>query len=113
MAVDKLSSTAIRTGDATVLTGNGAALKSWGYARWSKYGKLVIVDFGGFYFTSNISSATGGLSVPFRAKLGATITIAKDSAAIALIDPNSSTVQFNAVTANQNLYGQLVFLTED
>ncbi len=104
------------SGTPTIISGSGASIhnQSWAFMSWQKYGQVVIVSVSGMYFSSAFNDAKDVLQLPFKAITDVVATQSKTSAFSMEIHTGSDRLQFSQVTrANETVFGQLVYLTND
>lgn len=105
---DKLTPEAL-----SVTLKTGFSVESWGYARASKIGKIVILSFSGLISSSTISNDTNLCEIDgiqaFEDMIG--IIRSNDSGANGMIMSikNSNIIKINKVSANAMCFGELIF----
>lgn len=86
---------------------SGFALRSWGACDGVKSGNTVIVTVNGIYSDSAVSSNKAMLTIPYTAKSNIVTSFSKDTAGIASIYTQQSTIYVNSIEANKNMYFQI------
>ena len=85
------------------------------YWRYSRYGRLVIIDFGGLVFDTNAPFGMYGDWPQIRTRIVAKLFKNEDGTAVhegfTFAAPSDNAIYFQC-PANEYMYGQVVYLTD-
>lgn len=109
----------LEVGTVTVNILSPISLPNWGWIRAFRIGRLCVISFHGLRTTSNITSETYVMSLPFEAAADATTALSVTGLGTAnyvcnvRIGANTSSILVNSTNANTTYFGQLIVLIKE